>query len=160
MSAASDEASPGLEEEIRALLAEQDRHWRALDMRALFRMWDPGEVAPVYIGGEYPAPIVGRGELGRHWGRLGGRITMARTRSTLAHARPVARDVVIAVYLSEWEFETADTTLRHAGQDWVSAVLRHTDEGWRFIYQAESPTFNAVGSALDAATSCAGRDDD
>jgi len=160
VTAASDETSPGLEAEIRALLAEQDRHWRALDMRALFRMWDPAEAAPVYIGGEYPAPIVGRGELGRHWGRLGGRITMARTLSTLAHISPVARDIVIAVYLSEWEFETADTTLRHTGQDWVSAVLRFTQEGWRFIYQSESPTFNAGRSALDAATSRAGRDDD
>lgn len=131
------------EDEIRDLLADYDRHWSRLDMRSLYRMWDPDEHDPVYIGGEYPAPVIGRGELGRHWGRLGGRITVAHTASSLAHCALLTPDLALIVYLCEWQFETADSDLRNSGQDWVTAILRRRDDGWRFIHQAESATFNA-----------------
>lgn len=140
------------EQEIRTLLADDDRYWRLLDMRSLYRLWDPDEQDPVYIGGEYPAPVIGRGELGRHWGRLGGRITVAQTNSSLVHCMLLAPDLALIVYLSEWAFETADSDLRNSGQDWVTAVLRRRAEGWRFIHQAESATFNADVAQSNADT--------
>lgn len=143
---------PLLEEEIRALLAEYDRCWQELDMRSLYRLWDPDDHDPMYIGGEYSAPIIGRGELGRHWGRLGGRITSAQTTSSLSHVKLLTPDVALVVYLCEWEFETADTDLCNVGQDWVTAVLRRKADGWRFIHQAESATFNAGVTATNAST--------
>jgi ketosteroid isomerase-like protein len=140
------------QDEIRDVLADYDRFWRALDMRSLFRLWDQDEQEPVYIGGEYPAPVIGRGELGRHWGRLGGRITLAQTTSSLLHCRLLAPDIAMVVYLCEWEFETADSDLHNSGQDWVTAVLRRREQGWRFIHQAESATFNAHTVPADADT--------
>ena len=140
------------EQEIRTLLADDDRYWRLLDMRSLYRLWDPDEQDPVYIGGEYSAPVIGRGELGRHWGRLGGRITVAQTNSSLVHCMLLAPDLALIVYLSEWAFETADSDLRNSGQDWVTAVLRRRAEGWRFIHQAESATFNADVAQSNADT--------
>lgn len=140
------------EQEIRTLLADDDRYWRLLDMRSLYRLWDPDEQDPVYIGGEYSAPVIGRGELGRHWGRLGGRITVAQTNSSLVHCMLLAPDLALIVYLSEWAFETANSDLRNSGQDWVTAVLRRRAEGWRFIHQAESATFNADVAQSNADT--------
>ena len=58
-------------------------------------------------------------------------------------ARCSTPDLALIVYLCEWQFETADSDLRNSGQDWVTAILRRRDDGWRFIHQAELATFNA-----------------
>jgi hypothetical protein len=135
------EPAPGaaLRAEVADLLAALDRAWAGLDLDGLSALWDRDEPAPSYIGDEWRVPVVGWPDLTRHWGRVGGRLREARTRSTLVEARSLAPDLALAIFLSEWELTAVEAPDRHRGQCWVTAVLRRRPAGWRFVHHAESP---------------------
>jgi len=145
---ACDEA---LRVELSRLLDRQDQLWQALDFAALSGLWDAAEGRPVYIGDEYPAPIVGWQDLARHWAKLGGRLHSALMRSTLFEARRLTDDIAVAVFLAEWQLVAVESPERHTGQRWVTAVLRRRDGAWRIVHHAESPAYvNAAEIATDA----------
>ena len=129
-------------EEIRAVLAEHDRLWQALDFAGVASLWDLEEGVPIYVGDEYAAPVVGWQDLNRNFGRLGGRLREAAMRSTLLEAHRAGSDLAIAVYLLEWSLATVESPERRSGQRWVSAVLRRVGDEWRFIHNAESPAYH------------------
>ncbi len=128
-------------EEIGLLLEEHDSLWRRLDVAGLASLWDREEGMPIYVGDEYPSPVIGWQDLGRHFGRLGGRLREAEVASTLVAAHSVAADLAIAVVLLEWSLASVESEQRLAGQRWVSSVLRRTAAGWRFVHYAESPAY-------------------
>jgi len=129
--------------ELTAVLAGFDRLWHDLDFVGLAGLWDAEEGTPVYIGDEYPAPVVGWQELARHFGKAGGRIHEAAVRSTLLDAHRVASDLAVAVFLMDWELVAVESPERHIGQRWVTALLRRRDDGgWRFLHHAESPAYD------------------
>jgi len=131
-----------LHRQLGALLVEHDRLWHELDFVGLAGLWDPQEGRPVYIGDEYPAPVVGWQELTRHFGKVGGRIHKAAVNSTLLDAHRVGSDLAVAVFLMDWELVAVESPERHSGQRWVTALLRRRDKGgWRFLHHAESPAY-------------------
>jgi ketosteroid isomerase-like protein len=139
---ARDEA---LYREIVTLLEVHDQLWRKLDVAGLAGLWDAAEGFPIYVGDEYPTPVIGWQELARHWGKVGGRLHEASMRSTLLHAHRVSADIAVAVFLAEWELVAVESPERHSGQRWVTAVLRHRDDGWRIVHHAESPAYGVSG---------------
>ena len=128
-------------EEIGSLLGQHDSLWRSLDFAGLAGLWDREEGMPIYVGDEYPAPVIGWQDLGRHFGRLGGRLREAEVASTLVAAHSVDADLAIAVLLLEWSLASVESAARLSGQRWVSSVLRRTAAGWRFVHYAESPAY-------------------
>ena len=150
-------AQPGrdqiLRSELQALLAIHDEMWRKLDFAGLAGLWDVQEGTPVYVGDEYPAPVMGWSDLGRHFGRLGGRLNAAGMSSTLLEAHSIAENVAVAVYLADWTLTTVESPDEHRGQRWVSAVLRRGADGWRFLHVAESPAYGIDAENLEATDS-------
>ena len=133
---------PGQDEElvkeITQVLRLQDELWQTLDFAGLAAIWDMTYDVPIYVGDEYSAPVIGWHDLGRHWGRLGGRLREAWVSSTLLAAGRIG-DVAVVVYLMEWRFVAVESPEARSGQRWVSATLRPAVDGWRFVNQAESP---------------------
>jgi len=131
-----------LQGELAALLAEHDRLWHELDFVGLASLWDADEGRPVYIGDEYPAPVVGWQDLARHFGKVGGRMHEATVRSILLDAHRVAADLAVGVFLMNWEFVAVESPERYKGQRWVTVLLRNrAGGGWRFLHHAESPAY-------------------
>ena len=127
--------------EIGSLLDEHDRLWRCLDFAGLAGLWDRAEGMPIYVGDEYPGPVIGWQDLERHFGRLGGRLREADVATRLMAAHGIAADLALAVVLLEWSYSTVESADRLGGQRWVSCLLRRTAVGWRFVHYAESPAY-------------------
>jgi len=144
------EPDPALRAQIAELLARHDDCWRHLDFVAVVGLWDTDEPFPVYVGDEYRAPVIGWHDLGRHFGRLGGRLSEASMRSTLLEAHLVASDVAVATYLLDWTLATVESAGALSGQRWVTAMLRRSaDAKWRFINCIESPAYGIDPARLD-----------
>jgi hypothetical protein len=62
-------------------------------------------------------------------------------RSTLFEANRLSDDIAIAVFLTEWQFIAVESPEQHAGQRWVTAVVRHRNGVWRLVHHAESPAY-------------------
>lgn len=124
------------------MLTLQDRLWGELDFAALAGLWDADEPQPFYIGDEYSAPVVGWHDLGRHFGRLGGRLRKATVRSSLLLANRVADDLAVAVYHFDWSFATVESRDLLSGQRWVTALLRNRVVGWRLVQLVESAAYD------------------
>lgn len=127
------------EDAIARLLGRHDECWARLDFEGLGALWDADEEAPVYVGEEYAAPVVGWGDLHRHWARLAGRLRRARVFSTLRLVKRIGPETALAVVEVDWEFLGRGSEVTHAGRNWVTAVLRDGATGWRFVHWAESP---------------------
>ena len=59
------------------LVRDYDKRWSSLDFVALGELWERDDPAPIYVGDEYAAPLIGLDELERHWARVAGRLTSA-----------------------------------------------------------------------------------
>jgi len=136
--------------EIDALLAAHDSCWAQLELRAVADFWDRAHPAPVYIGEEYAAPVIGWSELHRHWSRLAARVRSAQLRTSIVTLDLPGPELAVAVLLSQWRFGNVESDVVHDGESWVTALLRHTPEGWRFFHYMEAPIFRgADASAIE-----------
>ncbi len=128
----------GSRDEIVDILRRHDEAWCRLDPDALADLWDMSS-SPVYIGDEYREPVIGWNELRRHFGRVGARLRSARWRSRLVVLRRPATDIALAVLLVSWTLVGIESDAEHRGESWWTVLLRRTDNGWRFLHQAETP---------------------
>lgn len=120
------------------LLAAHDERWRRLDIDGLAELWE-GAGVPVYIGEEYPAPLIGRAALGRHWSRIGSRLRAADVRTELLVATEPVPAVAVVTARCEWAFITVEDPAPHRGSSWLTLVLARKDDRWRCLHYAESP---------------------
>ena len=132
-----------IEEEIEDVLRRHDEAWSRLDVDAISELWDPSS-SPVYIGDEYREPVLGWNELSRHFGRVGARLSSARWRSRLVAVRQPAPDLALATLLVSWTLVGVESGMERRGDSWWTIVMRRTDDGWRFLHQAETPTYLPV----------------
>jgi hypothetical protein len=133
-------AGAGSEDEVMDVLRRHDEAWCRLDTDAIAEMWDRSS-SPVYIGDEYREPVIGWNELSRHLGRIGARLRSARWRSRLVVLRHPAPDVALAVLLVSWTLVGIESDVEHRGESWWTVLLRRTEQGWRFLHQAETPVY-------------------
>lgn len=124
---------------IATLLERHDECWAGLDFDGLGALWDGHEDAPVYVGEEYAAPVVGWPDLHRHWARLAARLRRARVVSTLRLVKRLGPESALAVIEVEWEFLARGSDATLCGRNWVTAVVQDGAAGWRFVHWAESP---------------------
>jgi hypothetical protein len=139
--------SPGrdlpAERELAALLHAYAAAWGAVDFAAAAGCWDAADPEPVYVGLEYPAPLIGWADLDRHWARLGARVKAAALAWEDVQVRIAAPGLAAVVALSVWEVESVESPTRHHGQSWVSLLARRRAEGWRICQFVESPAYFA-----------------
>jgi hypothetical protein len=132
-----------IEDEIEDVLRRHDEAWSRLDVDAISELWDPS-FSPVYIGDEYREPVLGWNELSRHLGRVGARLSSARWRSRLIALRRPAPNLALATLLVSWTLVGVESDLERRGNSWWTMLIRRTDDGWRFLHQAETPTYLPV----------------
>jgi len=129
-----------IEEEIGEVLRRHDEAWSRLDVDAISELWDRS-FSPVYIGDEYREPVLGWNELSRHFGRIGARLSSARWSSRLVALREPGPDLALATLLVSWTLIGVESDMERRGNSWWTMLMRRSEGGWRFLHQAETPTY-------------------
>ena len=120
------------------LVRDYDKCWSSLDFVALADLWERDDPAPIYVGDEYAAPLIGLDELERHWARMAGRLTAATVSSTLHEFDVVDDTVVRAIVLSRWRLAGIEGDGERTGASWVTWLLVWRGQRLRIFHQMES----------------------
>jgi len=131
---------PVVEADVKAVIHETANRWNSQDFATILELWDQDEPFPTYLAEEQAQWFIG-------WERLRGYLDPARPNPAIEvireemsniQVKQIAPDLAIAVW--DLHFEMKVIASNPIGEDVrVSAVLRRTDAGWRYIHWAESP---------------------
>jgi hypothetical protein len=131
---------PDVKAGVVATLMEAEKRWNSQDFATLLELWDDKDQFPTYLAEEQSQWFVG-------WPRLNGylnppkmnpAIEAVREEYSEIQVKQIAPDLAIAIWYMHFEMKMIASN--PIGEDIrVSAVLRNTDDGWRFIHWAESP---------------------
>jgi hypothetical protein len=121
-------------------LMETERRWNSQDFATLLELWDEEDQFPTYLAEEQAQWFVG-------WDRLNDYLNPPKANPVVEAVREeysdiqvkqIAPDLAIAIWYMHFEMKTIASN--PIGEDIrVSAVLRNTDAGWKYIHWAESP---------------------
>lgn len=139
-------AKPGLQAEVAELIAQLESRWSQLELDRMPELWDRSETEPVYIAEELRYPVIGWPAFDEYWTRLGSRLRGARYRTSEVRAHELGGGVAVAWFVVDWELVTVETPAPFRGQSRVTAVLRRTASGWRFVHWMEAPIHVAESS--------------
>jgi hypothetical protein len=114
--------------------------WNSQNFASVLDLWDPAEPTPFYLAEEQDDWFVG-------WERLRGYLAPARPSPAVQGIREEMREIHVkfpvpdlAIVAWWMHFEMKIIGRKPIGEEVrVSAVLRRTAEGWRYIHWAESP---------------------
>jgi hypothetical protein len=131
---------PAIEADVKAVIHDTAARWNSQDFATLLELWDPNEAYPTYLAEEQAQWFIG-------WDRLRSYLDPSRPNPAIEAIREemsdiqvklIAPDLAIAVWYLHFEMKVIASN--PIGEDIrVSAVLRNTDAGWRYIHWAESP---------------------
>jgi ketosteroid isomerase-like protein len=129
---------------IKTLMATQEA-WNSQDFAKILDSWDDAEAFPTYIAEEQAQWFVG-------WDRLRGYLDPPRPNPAIEALRleyydiqvkQIAPDLAIAIWYLHFEMKVIASN--PIGEEVrASGVFRKTDDGWKWIHYAESPTTAAV----------------
>jgi len=125
---------------VSAVIHETAERWNSQDFASVLGLWDPDEPVPFYLAEEQDDWFIG-------WERLRGYLDPPRPSPAVQGIREEMRDIHVKqlapdLALAAWNmhFEMKIIGQPPIGEEVrVSAVLRRTDAGWRYIHWAESP---------------------
>jgi hypothetical protein len=131
---------PEVEAAVTEVVYDTARRWNSQDFATLLELWDPNEEFPTYLAEEQAQWFVG-------WPRLREYLDPPRPNPAVEAVRETMRDIQVkqiapdlAIAIWEMKFEMKMIASNAIGEDVrVSAVLRETDDGWKYIHWAESP---------------------
>lgn len=133
--------------DVSDLVRQYDKCWSSLDFVGLSDLWVRDDPAPIYVGDEYAAPLIGVDELDKHWARVASRLKAAVVTSTL-HERDVVDDTVVrALLLSRWTLTSRESDVPRSGASWVTWLLVGRGERLRIFHQMESEVYLSDGAA-------------
>jgi hypothetical protein len=126
--------------EVEALIHATADAWNSQDFASVLKLWDPNEPTPFYLAEEQEDWFIG-------WDKLRTYLAPPKPSPAVQGIREEMRDIHIKfpapdIALVAWwmHFEMKIIGRRPIGEEVrVSAVLRRTPEGWRYIHWAESP---------------------
>jgi hypothetical protein len=134
------EVDPDVEAAVTAIVHDTAARWNSQDYATVLELWDPDEPYPTYLAEEQAQWFVG-------WERLRNYLDPPRPNPFVEAIREemfniqvkqIAPDLAIAVWEMHFEMKTLGSN--PIGEEVrVSAVLRNTADGWRYIHWAESP---------------------
>jgi hypothetical protein len=129
-----------IEAEVTAVIKGTAERWNSQDYATVLELWDPNEPYPTYLAEEQAQWFVG-------WDRLRGYLDPPRPNPIVEAIREdmyniqvkqIGPDLAIAIWEMHFEMKTIGSN--PIGEKVrVSAVLRNTPDGWRYIHWAESP---------------------
>jgi len=131
---------PEVEAAVRAVIHDTAKRWNSQDFASLLELWDPDEPYPTYLAEEQSQWFIG-------WERLRAyldpprpipAVEAIREEMSDIRVKQIAPDLAIAVWYMHFEMKVIASN--PIGENIrVSAVLRKTPDGWRYIHWAESP---------------------
>jgi hypothetical protein len=134
------DVDPKVEADVTAVIHDTAARWNSQDFATLLELWDPNEAFPTYLAEEQAQWFVG-------WERLRDYLDPPRPNPAVEAVREemydiqvkqIAPDLAVAVWYMHFEMKVIASN--PIGEDIrVSAVLRNTDDGWKYIHWAESP---------------------
>lgn len=134
------EVDPAVESAVRAIIYDTAERWNSQDYATVLELWDPNEPYPTYLAEEQSQWFIG-------WDRLRAYLDPPRPVPVVeaireemfdVRVKQIAPDLAIAVWYMHFEMKIIASN--PIGEDVrVSAVLRNTPDGWRYIHWAESP---------------------
>jgi hypothetical protein len=132
--------SPEVAKGVTAVIMATAERWNSQDFATVLELWDPDEPYPTYLAEEQAQWFIG-------WERLREYLDPPRPIPVVEAIREemynikvkqIAPDLAIAVWEMHFEMKTIGSN--PIGEEVrVSAVLRNTADGWRYIHWAESP---------------------
>ena len=145
----AESAQPGLIAGLTALISEYDEKWLARDIAGVAGLWERETPQPIYIGDEYPTPLIGVEALDRHWARTAGRLKRARVFSQLWSAEALGSGFARCVPLSRWSFTAKESDVARSGSSWITWLLaaRGVGEEKRYliVHHMESQVYLGEG---------------
>lgn len=127
------------------MVRDYDKHWAELDFGRLAGLWERDRPSPIYVGDEYPGPLIGADELDRHWARVAARIRAATVSSTVHEFDVIGDALVRAVLLSRWRLMGTESDVVRTGASWLTWLLIRRDGRYRIFHQMESQVHLADG---------------
>ena len=131
---------PQVEAAVIEVVHATAERWNSQDYSTVLELWDPDEPFPTYLAEEQAQWFVG-------WDRLRDYLDPPRPNPAIEALREqmydiqvkqIAPDLAIAVWYMHFEMKIIGSD--PIGENIrVSAVLRNTADGWRYIHWAESP---------------------
>ena len=129
---------------VAELVSEHDKRFSALDFAGVAELWEHDRPQPIYLGDEYPGPLFGTDELGRHWARVSSRVKAASVSSTV-HALDVLDvsdgAVARAVLLSRWRLTVRESDTERSGASWITWLLIRRAPGYRICHHMEAQVY-------------------
>jgi hypothetical protein len=127
------------------LVRDYDEKWSALDFAGVADLWERDHPRPIYIGDEYPTPLLGADELDRHWARIGSRLKRASMSSQLWSAEALTGGLARCVLLSRWTFTGQESDVPRSGASWITWLLTvrgaEDAETYRICHHMESQVY-------------------
>ena len=131
---------PLVEAAVTEVVYDTARRWNSQDFASVLELWDPNEEFPTYLAEEQAQWFVG-------WPRLEEYLDPPKANPVVEAIREQMRDIQVkqiapdmAIAIWEMTFEMKTIGSNAIGENVrVSAVLRETDDGWKYIHWAESP---------------------
>ena len=112
--------------------------WNALDVDALYGLWDADAAAIHYVAEELEQPLYRLDDVLDYWRRTAEIVTRVSMTTADRRIQPLGSDYCVATYAMHADIDLSSSGA--IGVDLrVSAILRRTDNGWRFIHYVEAP---------------------
>lgn len=124
---------------IATLRATEDG-WNNQDLASLMKLWDSSDEFPTYLAEEQSQWFVGWPRLAAYLDppRPNPAIEVFREQFSGIQVKQIAPDLALAIWYMHFEMKVIGSN--PIGEDIrVSAVLRNTADGWKYIHWAESP---------------------
>ncbi len=134
------DVDPQVEADVRAVVHATAERWNSQDFATVLELWDPDEPFPTYLAEEQAQWFIGWERLREYLDppRPNPAVEAIREEMYDIRVKQIAPDLAIAVWYMHFEMKAIASN--PIGEDIrVSAVLRNTPDGWRYIHWAESP---------------------
>jgi ketosteroid isomerase-like protein len=122
---------------IRAVSTAFAQAAQAMDLEAMKELWDDGYEHLVLQPEEHELPFMTWDAIVDYWRQLPGFVSRIEGREYSSHVA-VLGDVALVYWRGHTTVEFKDSSESLAGDSRLSAALRRTDDGWRFIHWHES----------------------
>ncbi len=134
------EVDADIERDVTQVILDTAKRWNSQDYATVLELWDPDEAYPTYLAEEQAQWFVGWDRLNDYLDpeRPNPIIDAIREEMSQIQVKQIGPNLAIAIW--EMRFHMKTVMGNAIGENVrVSAVLRNTDDGWRYIHWAESP---------------------
>ena len=132
-----------MRDEIAAVVDAYEQAWSTLDIDSLSSLWDTNDDEIYYVAEEIDRPFHQMSEVLNYWERTKSMVESVRMSTSDRRCRQLSRDIAAITYEMHVDITMQGSRRQTSGPVGidvrVSALLRATDAGWRFIHYAEAP---------------------